>query len=146
MIHPFYDFSVQSNGMRFDFVSTGQRSINKVVIYQALPIPDVYNLVLADTGNGNQLDDFSVSDKGDRDKVLATVVQTLFVFFEKYPQASVSFTGSTPARTRLYQAAIARELDEATRRLDVYGLIDNVPEPFQRNKSYTGFVIIPKPS
>jgi hypothetical protein len=144
MNQPFYEFTTLNGAMRFDFTSVGLRIIHKVVIYQKLPRPDSYNLVLADVNEYNQLDDFSVSDNGDRDKILATVVQTLFTFFEQHPLAAVSFTGSTSARTRLYQVAIARELDRAGERLDVYGLIDDQPEPFERNKPYVGFVIFQK--
>ena len=145
MTHPFYEFTTSSESLRFDFISEGSRTIRKAVIYQKLPRPAAFNLVLVDVDEYNQLDDFSVSDNGDRDKVLATVIQTLFSFFEKHPHASVSFTGSTPARTRLYQAAIARELDRAHERLDIYGLVDDQPEPFERNKAYAGFVIFQKP-
>lgn len=144
MTHPFYEFTNRNESLRFDFMSEGARSIRKAVIYQKLPRLAAYNLVLVDIDEYNQLDDFSVSDNGDRDKVLATVVQTLFSFFEQHPHASVSFTGSTPARTRLYQGAIARELDQARQRLDIYGLVDDQPEPFVRNKAYAGFVIFQK--
>lgn len=144
MTQPFYSFISSVEAQRFDFMSEGPRTIHKAVIYQKLPRPAAYNLVLVDVSDSNQLDDFSVSDNGDRDKVLATVVQTLFSFFNQHPNASVSFTGSTPARTRLYQAAIARELDRARERLDIYGLVDGQPEPFERNKVYAGFVIFQK--
>lgn len=144
MTQSFYPFTSSVEALRFDFMSEGPRTIRKAVIYQKLPRPGAYNLVLVDIDEHNQLDDFSVSDNGDRDKVLATVVQTLFNFFDQHPHASVSFTGSTPARTRLYQAAIARELDRASERLDVYGLVDSQPEPFERNKAYAGFVIFQK--
>jgi len=144
MTQPSYQFISSTEALRFEFVSIGPHIIKKVIIYQKLPRPNAYNLVLADIDRNNQLDDFSVSDNGDRDKILATVIQTLFVFFEQNPHASVSFVGSTPARTRLYQAAIARELDIATQRLDIYGLANDEPEPFERNKPYTGFVIVQK--
>ncbi|SOD88393.1 DUF6934 family protein [Spirosoma fluviale] len=144
MNQPFYQFTTSKEVLRFNFISVGHRTIHKVIIYQKLPPPNLYNLVLADIDKYNQLDDFSISDNGDRDKILATVIQTMFVFFEQYPNASVSFVGSTPARTRLYQAAIARELDVATQRLAIYGLVNGIPEPFERNKSYSGFVIFQK--
>ena len=141
MTHPFYQFTTSVDAHRFEFTSIGQRIIHKVIVYQKLPPLNLYNLVLADIGADNQLDDFSVSDNGDRDKILATVIQSLFAFFAQYPHATVFFAGSTPARTRLYQVAIARELEAAAPRLDIYGLIDDVPEPFERNKQYSGFVI-----
>ena len=42
------------------------------------------------------------------EKVLATVVQTLGVFFMEFEGAKVFFKGSTPSRTRLYRIIIAK--------------------------------------
>lgn len=75
--------------------------------------------------------------------ILATVFQTIYYFLEQHPAATVGFKGSSASRTRLYQVAITRELDEVLQRFDVWGikLSDNQPEPFQRNTPYQSFFI-----
>lgn len=142
MTHPFYDFTVLNEALRFEFVSVGNRVIRKVIVYQKLPFPNVYNLALGDIDERGQPNFKVISDNGDRDMVLATVVQTMIAFFEQKPQASVTFTGGdSTLRTRLYQAVIARELEQVSDRFTIYGVTDNDLEPFERNKTYHGFVI-----
>lgn len=142
MTHPFYDFTVHNEALWFEFDSVGKRTIRKIVLYQELPVPNVYNLALGDIDENGQANFKTTSDNGDRDMILATVIQTMIAFFEQKPQASISFTGGdSTLRTRLYQAAIARELEQASERFLIYGVTDNDLEPFERNKTYHGFVI-----
>lgn len=144
MTHPFYDFTVHNGAIRFEFVSVGHRVIRKVIIYQKLPLPDLYNLALGDIDEGGKADFEITSDNGDRDFVLATVVQTLITFFQKHPQASVFITGSTPSRTRLYQVVIARELTEIQKRFEISGVTEIEDEPFRKGAPYQAFVISQK--
>lgn len=80
------------------------------------------------------------------EKVLATVIQTIFVFFRTYPDKTLFFTGSTDARTRLYRAAIGRVMDELQEDLLVEGIKNNHKELFQKNVNYQAFLICLKPS
>jgi len=146
MTHPFYEFSIHNETFRFEFVSTGQRSIRKVIVYQQLPFPDVYNLALGDIDEQGKADYEITSDNGDRNLILATVAQTLMTFFKHHPNASVFIAGSTPSRTRLYQVVIARELTEIQKRFDVIGVTETSNEPFSKSKSYQAFVIFLKQS
>ena len=57
------------------------------------------------------------------EKVIATVVQTLFVFFEKYPDNDVYFEGSTLSRTRLYRIILSKELTDAKKVFVIQGFI-----------------------
>lgn len=141
MTHPFYDFTIHNAALRFEFISVGQRVIRKVIIYQKLPFPNIYNLALGDIGENGKTDFETTSDNGDRDYILATVIQTLILFFEKYPQASVFIAGNTPSRTRLYQVVIARELTEIQKRFEISGVTETGDEPFRREVSYQSFVI-----
>lgn len=140
MDQPFYQFSILDNTHRFDFVSQGRQVIQKVIIYQATTIPDLYNLVLADVLPDGSFDVHTVSNNGDRDTVLATVAQTLVTFFDRHSTSRVIFYGSTPARTRLYQIGIAQELDKIKGRFEIRGITGSTIEPFQRNKNYEAFV------
>ncbi|WP_080055555.1 DUF6934 family protein [Spirosoma aerolatum] len=144
MTHPFYEFTIHNGAIRFEFVSIGQRVIRKVIIYQKLPLPNLYNLALGDIEVGGKADFEIISDNGDRDYVLATVIQTLITFFQNHPQASVFITGSTPSRTRLYQVVIARELTEIQKRFEISGVTETGNEPFQKGVLYRAFVISQK--
>ncbi len=146
MNQPFYEFTTSTEALRFEFTSVGLRIIRKVVILQRMTFPTVYNLALGDVDEQGRTDYEITSDNGDRDTILATVIQTLVAFFEKYPQASVFIAGSTPSRTRLYQVVIARELGEIQKRFEVMGVTEHGPEPFSRAKGYQAFVISLKQS
>lgn len=141
MTHPFYQFTSSIEALRYEFTSVGQRVIRKVIIYQELPFPNAYNLSIGDIDEQDKIDFEVTSDNGDRDTILATIIQTLITFFEIYPQASVFITGSTPSRTRLYQVVIARELGEIQKRFDVLGVTETKTESFSQGKFYLAFVI-----
>lgn len=105
-----YPLEAQATLTIFEFVSEGSKGpIPKLIQFQQINRSNMYNLAFGnkndDTG---EIDDLAVSNNGDTDKVLATVVSAVYAFFEKYPQASVYATGSTKARTRLYQMGISR--------------------------------------
>lgn len=72
--------------------------------------------------------------------VLATVFQTFNQFFKQYPDCQIIFMGSTPARTRLYQIAINRELKKALEMFEIKGFTGEKFEPLTVNKSYIAFV------
>ena len=141
MTCPFYPFSSSAETLRFEFVSTGQRIIHKVIVYQQLPSTDAYNLALGDVDEQGKVDYDVTSDNGDRDQILATVVQTMIAFFGQHPGTFVVIAGSTPSRTRLYQVVIARELAEIQKRFNVTGITDASNEPFSKGRSYRAFVI-----
>src|SRR5579875_2670450 len=83
----------------FEFTSEGTKGvIRKIILFQPTTEPHLYNLAFGDrdpmTGGIN---DMAVSNNGDTDKVLATVVAALYAFFDRYPNAFVYATGSTAA-------------------------------------------------
>nr|WP_315014968.1 hypothetical protein [Capnocytophaga leadbetteri] len=64
------------------------------------------------------------------------------MFTNKYPDAYIFATGSTPARTRLYRRSIFKFLEEAQENFYIYGVLKNrETEEFIPNKEYEGFVI-----
>lgn len=126
----------------FEFISEGKKGvIRKIILFQATTEPNLYNLAFGDrdplTGGIN---DMAVSNNGGTDKVLATIVAALYVFFERYPDAFVYATGSTAARTRLYRMGITRFYDEVRTDFFLYGQVgDDFPE-FELGKEYDGFL------
>lgn len=126
----------------FEFVSEGRKgAIRKIILFQPTTEPNLYNLAFGDrnplTGGIN---DMAVSDNGDTDKVLATVVAALYSFFDRYPIAFVYATGSTVARTRLYRMGITRFYGEMQQDFYLYGQLGDDFPAFEPGKEYEGFL------
>lgn len=84
-------------------------AIRKLIEFQATTDPDVYNLAFGDKDPlTDDINDLAVTNNGDTEKVLATVIAALYVFFDNYPAAYVYATGSTETRTRLYRMGITK--------------------------------------
>ena len=143
MREPAYPLHASDDALVFDFESIGSTSvIQKRIVFSRFPgSTSVYNLALVDVRPDGALDDLSVSNNRDMRMVLATVVQALRIFFESRPRGTVFFTGSTPARTRLYRIAISLNQAEAEALFDIQGLIADDFETFRANRPYDAFVI-----
>lgn len=76
-----------------------------------MDLENYYQLALVDLKEDGTFDDKIVSNKGDRDTVLATIFQILNYFLTIVPDVVVLFAGSTDSRTRLYQIALNSELE-----------------------------------
>ena len=142
MTENYYELT-NTNGLFFEFesISPHQR-IKKIIAYTLLQQDsDIYNLALGDILETGEVSDLSVSNNSDMVKVIATVVKSLFLFFEKYPNSFVFFKGSTPERTRLYRIIISRELNQAQKKFVIYGEINSEIEYFRPNQDYTSFII-----
>jgi hypothetical protein len=120
---PKYPLSSSDKLMTFDFISEGPKGvINKIVRYQKTNVKDVYNLAFGDKDDATgDIDDQIISNNGDSEKVLATVVASVYAFTDKYPQAWIYATGSTKSRTRLYRMGITKFLSEVKDDFDVLG-------------------------
>jgi hypothetical protein len=125
----------------YSFVSVGPKGqIKKIVAYQATDSVDEYNLALLDeTAVG--FSDLTVTANNDMDRVLATVIQTIDLFFDQHPKATLIFTGSDSGRTRLYRAVIGKYIDKATEKFDIYGVRNDDYERFVRDRPYESFII-----
>jgi hypothetical protein len=81
-----------------------------------------------------------VSDNGDAEKVLATVVSAIYVFTDYHLDKFVYITGSTKARTRLYRIGISKYLNEFNDNFYLYGQIGDDFMTFELGVDYTGFL------
>ncbi|MGI8636892.1 MAG: DUF6934 family protein [Segetibacter sp.] len=86
---PKYHLKAESRFTRFEFIREGPKGvIRKQIEFQATTDFDVYNLAFGDkdplTGDIN---DLAVSNNGDTEKVLATIIAALYVFLDNYPAA-----------------------------------------------------------
>lgn len=127
----------------FEFTSVGPKGrISKIIQYFPTNYKDLYNLGFGDKNMvTGEIDDTIISNNQDSEKVLATVIATLFVFTDKHPEAMIYATGSTKTRTRLYRMGITKYLDEARQNFEVYGELEDDWEEFQKDKEYNGFLV-----
>lgn len=102
----------------------------------------MYNLGFGDKNpETGEVDDLSISNNGDSDKVLATVVATVFAFTDKHPEAMVYAAGSTKSRTRLYRMGISKYLDYIKLDFEIFGETEDGWEEFEPDNEYSGFLI-----
>lgn len=137
-----YHLKSESNFTRFEFISEGPKgAIRKLIEFQRTTNPDVFNLAFGDFNPETQdIDDLKVSNNGDTDKVLATVVKAVYTFFNQYPDVFVYATGSTKARTRLYRIGIAKFYDEIKKDFYLYGQLGDDFFIFETGVDYDGFL------
>ncbi len=72
------------------------------------------------------------------------MASTVYVFLNKYPKALIIATGSTKARTRLYQKGISKYLDEIIANFNVFGEKNGILRPFEKNIEHDAFLIMRK--
>ena len=137
-----YALRAESSFTVFEFTSEGSKGvIPKLIQFQATIEPNLYNLAFGDKDTETaKINDLAVSNNGDTEKVLATVVAALYAFFDNYPGAFVYATGSTKARTRLYRMSITRFYHEMIRDFYVYGQVGNDFVEFEPGKDYVAFL------
>ena len=142
-----YALKAESSLTVFEFISEGPKGpIRKLIQFQHTNQPNLYNLAFGDKDpRTGEIDDLAVSNNGDTDKVLATVVSALYAFFDKYPDSFVYATGSTSARTRLYRMGINRFYEEMVGDFDLYGQEGDEFYKFEVGKEYAGFLAQRKP-
>ena len=93
---PQYDIIHDETPYIYQFISEGKKGkIYKVVIFQETETKGFFNLGFGDKDieTGELLDDTIVSDNGDSEKVLATVVATVYLFTNENPDAYIYAEG-----------------------------------------------------
>jgi hypothetical protein len=144
MEKPHYVIRSSSDGFWYEFDSiSDDRTIKKAVAYYPYS-EEIYQLVFGTLIN-DSIDTLDNSNNQDMTKVLSTVIQTVIYFLEVYPDNSVIFTGSTPARTRLYRATISKLLENLGETYLVQGILPNFDiEIFNSSTSYYAYLISKK--
>jgi len=105
-------------------------------------LKDIYNLAFGDKNPiTGEIDDTVISNNEDSEKVLATVVSTVYAFTEKYPDTWIYATGSTKSRTRLYRMGITRFLSDVYEDFEVLGERNGNWESFQKDVEYESFLV-----
>ncbi len=140
---PKYEIEAEDSLKVFEFVSEVPKgSIQKLIKFSETALKGFYNVAFGDkdllTGN---IEDNVVSNNGDSDKVLATIVSAVYTFTDREKDVWVYATGSTPARTRLYRMGITKYIDEVRQNFEVYGLLNGEWEFFEKDIDYTAFLV-----
>lgn len=131
--------------MAFEFESEGRNGkIRKQVQYTLIDDNGVvyFNLGFGDLNEQTgDIDDLSISDNQDREKILATVAATVLEFTSYFPKAIVYAKGSTSARTRLYRMGIAKNLEKINKTLRVFGRLNSQWHEFKKDTNYEAFMV-----
>lgn len=138
-----YEIKAGEELTTFEFISEGPKGkISKLIQFTLTNYEGLYNLAFGDkdpiTGD---IDDRSISNNGDSERVLATVVAAVYAFTDRYSDVWIYATGSTKVRTRLYRIGISKYLDEAQDDFLIYGQIHNEWEEFVKGRDYEAFVV-----
>lgn len=142
MDKPNYEFEYSNPGEVYTFISEGRNgSIKKMVKFQLI-YSNLFNLSFGDCSiDGEDFDDKVVSNNGDMELVLSTVVAITLHFVCTNPGVCVHLTGSTPARTRVYRAIISNNYEAISKEFDVFGLSHRDWRLFKKNVNYEAFLI-----
>jgi len=106
---------------------------------------NLYNLHFGDLiESTGEVNDLSVSNNKDRDKVLSTVAAIVHDFVKSRPSAIILAIGSTRARTRLYQMSIASFWSEISSEYNIYGKVNGDWVTFEKGVNYDGFLLFKK--
>jgi hypothetical protein len=152
MNYPKYPLRESRNSTLFEFTSVGDKgSIQKIIRFSATESENIYNL-----GFGNKVsvvdknftvDDTTINDNGDRDKILATIAQAIKIFTRSYPENYVYFTGNSSSRNRLYRMAISVNLKELSKEFVIFGILydgylnSTKVISFDPRENFAGFLI-----
>jgi len=142
---PYYQLTIGKSKSIFEFTSQGPKGdIPKIIVFSKISDNGLYNLAFGDynvlTG---QVNDKVVSNNLDSEKILATIIQSLYIFFNKYPKSIVIARGSTKSRTRLYRMGISKFHEQVSDVFYIMGKETEVSnwEEFELNKEYISFAV-----
>jgi len=142
---PHYELTTGASKSIFEFTSVGPKGkIPKIIIFSKKEAENIYNLAFGDYDiHSGHVNDRVVSNNLDSEKVLATVIQSLYIFFNKYPKSIVIARGSTKSRTRLYRMGISKFHEQVSDVFYIMGKETEVSnwEEFELNKEYISFAV-----
>lgn len=118
-----YELKADDQFTTFDFLSEGPNGkIEKIIQFSLVYQNNLFNLAFGDRNYlTGEIDDKIVTDNGDIEKILATVVAAVYAFCDKVPHAWRYATGSTAARTRLYRMGINKYYDIVESDFEIFG-------------------------
>lgn len=137
------DLKIEGDFQVFDFESTGKfGSIHKRTTFESTENPEIFNLAFGDVGDDGEIDDYSRSNNGDRNKILATLVYVIEMYTDRFPNNWVYFQGSTEGRTRLYRIVAGLYFEVLSEKFEIFARVENSIDfvPFRKNMKIIGFL------
>jgi hypothetical protein len=113
MIHaPYMHLQALRDFSAFQFTSAGMAgSVTRQIRFNGQRDAGIYNLDLRDLPVTKKDDPGRITDQGDMNTVLATLVQVIEIYTERYPRRTIRLKGDTQEKAHLYRFAIDRHLD-----------------------------------
>lgn len=147
-----FDFRYSSDYKVFLFIDSGKKGdFETAIAYSPLEDnPDTFNLALvAKNSKTDQWDDQFYTENDNAVKVFRTVAATLELFYESYPQAKISFTGSDKVRTQIYTKILSARFKAISEFYIIEAArIDNetviIPYNPEEADSYSRFILTKK--
>ncbi|REA61338.1 hypothetical protein DSL64_12905 [Dyadobacter luteus] len=137
-----YEFILNEENTHFKFQSVGKRGVFDKAIAFTLIGDNIYNLALLDFDPiAQNYTDQNVTDNGDMPEVLATVMAIIQDYLNQHPERKVYLVGNSRSRTRLYQIAISKVIDQMSD-IAVLGYYNSGWIQFEPNMLFESFLII----
>jgi hypothetical protein len=89
--------------------------IKMIVQFTSTDSPEIYGLAFGVLNNEGKIDDATINNNKDRNKILTTVATIIYDFTARHPNKFIFFCGSTPQRTRLYRMALTLNFEQLKR-------------------------------
>lgn len=136
-----YIYQTNSSYLDYEFESIGTKGIIKKVARFSSIGTNIYNFGFGDLNQvTGEIDDITISNNGDGDKVLATVASIIYDFTGFYKDAAVYIKGSSAAKTRRYQMGINKYWEQINPVFEVFGSKNEKWEPFKTDENYEAFI------
>lgn len=104
---PYTELTAVPDLSLFRFVSEGRGGlITKEIRFAELPDSGMYSVHMGDIKQNGDFDPSAISNNGDRNRVLATVIVAIEIYTKKYPARSILIGGFNEQRARLFRIAI----------------------------------------
>ena len=127
----------------FEFISTGKYGeVRKRIIFHPMDWEGVYSLAFGNIGPAGEIDDHTITDNGDRNKILATIARVVDYYTICYPRRWIYFRGNSKEKTRLYRMAVGLHLKELSSVFEIFGEVEGSDFiPFHKNMEISAFLI-----
>jgi hypothetical protein len=108
---PYMNLQALPDFSAFQFSSTGTAgTVVRQVRFSGQKDGRIYHLDLRDLPAGKKSDPALLADNGDMDQVMATVIQIIEIYTERYPRRTIRLKGNTGQKAQLYRAALDKHL------------------------------------
>lgn len=128
------------------FYSEGPKGkIEKLIKYEEIASqPVLVNLGFGDRiGEILDFEDMVESKNSDGEKIMATVVQTIPSFFQRFPDRIIVVHGSTGYRSFIYRKIVREHHTSFVNQFTILGVTKGVSEVFKSNVKYDYLLIAP---